>query len=110
MERQKTVVLSEMRQSCVSPGFQCEKGAVLAQLGTGCAAMAPKRESVVAMAAEVAEASTRVRRFAADSACNVHLTGDEGDLSDQKNGALQSGRYCWSLRCDENGYCGQARS
>ena len=84
VERQKAVVLSEMRQSCTSSAFQCEKGVLLRQLGVGCAAMAPERESVVAMSGAVAEGSTRVRRFAADSACNVHLTGDEGDLSDAK--------------------------
>ena len=46
--------------------------------------MAPERESVVEMSGAVVEGSTRVRRFAADSACNIHPTGDEGDLSDAK--------------------------
>jgi hypothetical protein len=64
VERQKAVVLSEMRKSCTSSAFQCEKGALLRQLGTGCAVMAPERESIVVMAGAVVEGSTRVRKFA----------------------------------------------
>ena len=73
------MVLSELRQSNVSPVFQCEKGAVLKQLAKSCTKLAPGEESVTAMAG-VAEGK-RVGRFAADFACNVHLTGDEGDLT-----------------------------
>ena len=83
VERQKGVVLSELRQSTVSPVFQCEKGAVLGQLAESCTKLAPGEESVIAMEG-VAEGK-RVRRFAADSACNVHLTGDEGDLTNATN-------------------------
>ena len=70
MERQKGVVLSELKQSNVSPVFQCEKGAVLKQLEKSCTKLAPGEESVTAM--EGVAIGRRVRRFAADSACNVH--------------------------------------
>ena len=64
------------------PIFQCEKGAVLAQLEKSCTKLASEVGSVTAMAGAVE--GRRVRRFAADSACNVHLTGVEGDRTNPK--------------------------
>ena len=74
MKRENSAVLSELKQSNVSPVFQCEKGSVLGQLEKACTKLAPGEESATAMAGVVE--GRRVRRFAADSACNMHLTGE----------------------------------
>ena len=83
VERQKNTVMAELRHPSVSQVFQREKNAVLSQLGKACAKLVPEAVSVVAMSGAV-EGTTRVRRFAADSACNVHLVGEESDLKDAR--------------------------
>lgn len=84
LELQKGVVLSELKRSCASPA-QRQQEALLTELEEACDSLQPGaslfQPSSFAMS-EVSGGTNRVRQFAADSACNVHLCDDEGDLRD----------------------------
>lgn len=82
LDRQKSALFTELKKPY---GFLLErqKEAELAELDKTFGQLEPGEHLVnsssVAMAG-VAGGATRARRYAADSACNVHLTGDESDL------------------------------